>query len=167
MFLCCNPARPLGVSRALRARNPQKSPRESPWAFRPRSRKSVRNSLKTVSGVSKQCLLTPEPVLRLFGHFFDPGAGRPRETLSETLGGSGPEGPGRLLQGAGGAAISVPFPFLKREIEVGAWNRLRVWMHSFFFTSGQTDSVCGIFQYPSPQANLKHGRFARRFANHI
>ena len=45
------------VSRALRARNPKKSPRESPGAFRPRGRKSVRNSLKTISGVSKETVL--------------------------------------------------------------------------------------------------------------
>ena len=65
---------------------PEESPKESPGACRPRGPKRVRNSLGRVSGVSKQSFLkTPETLPRLFSDIFlDPGAGRPRETLSET-----------------------------------------------------------------------------------
>ena len=47
----------IGVSRALQARNPERVSKESPGAFRPWGPKSVRNSLETVSGVSKQSIL--------------------------------------------------------------------------------------------------------------
>ena len=65
----CNPARPLGVSK------------ESPGAFRPCGPKSVRNSLETFSGVSKQSILR---LWRLFRDCF-------------TIWTPGLEGPGRLF----------------------------------------------------------------------
>ena len=73
------PRPPLtGVSRALRARNPERVTKKSPGAFRPRATKSVRNSLATVSGVSKQSILRLGRLFwDCFGHFLF----RPRETL--------------------------------------------------------------------------------------
>ena len=61
-------------------RSLEESPKESPGAFRPRGPKSVWNSLRRVSGVSK-----PETLPTLFQTLFGPRARRPRETLSETL----------------------------------------------------------------------------------
>ena len=45
---------PCKTSRALRAPNPKKSPRESPGASRPQGQKSVQKSLKTVSVGDRQ-----------------------------------------------------------------------------------------------------------------
>ena len=84
------PRPPLtGVSRALRARNPERVSKVSPGAFRPRGPKSVRNSLKTVSGVSKQTVSRLRRLfLECFGHVW---------TLWRLFRDSGRGGPGKLL----------------------------------------------------------------------
>ena len=51
--------------------------KESPGASGPRGPKSVRNSLKTVFGVSKESVLRLRRLFRdCFGHYLDPGVGR-------------------------------------------------------------------------------------------
>ena len=80
------PRPPLtGVSRPLRARNPERVSKESPGAFRP---KSVQNSLETVSGVSKQ------PIWRLRSTSWTLGPEGPRRLFGDSFGIPGPEGPG-------------------------------------------------------------------------
>ena len=69
------PRPPLtGVSKALRAQNPPKvSERVDPGAVRPRGRKSVRTSLKTVAGVPKETVLRLQRLFwDCFGPFFRP-----------------------------------------------------------------------------------------------
>ena len=70
--MCCNPTRPLQESPGPSGPGiPKKSQKESPGAFRPRGPKSVRNSLETVSGVSKTVYFeAPETVSRLFRTLF-------------------------------------------------------------------------------------------------
>ena len=69
-------------------------PKESQKSLPGPGPKSVRNSLKTVSGVSKQSILRLRRLFRdCFGHFLDPGVGRPRETLLRLFRDSGPGGP--------------------------------------------------------------------------
>ena len=85
------PRLPLtGVSRALRARNPERVSKESPEVFRLRGPKTVRNSLETISGVSKQSeSFSRLRRLRLFRTLFGP-RGRSRKTSGdfvETLSG--------------------------------------------------------------------------------
>ena len=68
-------------------------------AFRPQGPKSVRNSLETVSGVSKQSILT---LRRLFRTFWSPGPQDPRRLFGDSFGIEGPEGPGDSCKGRAG-----------------------------------------------------------------
>ena len=81
-----DPARPFKESPGpFRPGIPEESPKESRGVFRPRGPENVRNSVGRVSGVSKNVLRLQRLFRDCFGHFLDPGAGRPRETLWETL----------------------------------------------------------------------------------
>ena len=88
-------------------------PKESPKSLgSPRGPKSVRNSLKAVSGVSKQSILRPRRLfLDCFEHFLDPGPEGRGRLFGDSFGIPGPEGPGDSCKGRPGLQNSILFYF--------------------------------------------------------
>ena len=83
--ITCNPARPLtGVSRALRARNPERVSKESPALGSKKFPKQSRNSLRSLK---IDCFETPETVLRLFRTLLGPRTRKAPGDSFETLSG--------------------------------------------------------------------------------
>ena len=99
-----------GVSRALRARNPQRvSERVSRGLLAPGSKKCPRQSRKSLRSLKKDCFETPETLLRLFRTLFGPwGRKAPGDSFGDSLGIPGPKGPGESSKGrAGSQALSI------------------------------------------------------------
>ena len=98
-----DPARPLQESLGpfgpeMPEESPKESPKESYGAFRPWGPKSARDSLKRVSGVSKQSVLSLWRLFRdCFGHFLAPGPEALARLFRRLFVDLRPEGPGRLL----------------------------------------------------------------------
>ena len=96
----CNPDRPLQKSPGPKGPG---IPKESPKSLRPSGRgvqKGVRNSLETVSGVSKQSTLRLRRLFRdCFGHFWTPGPEGSGRLFGDSFRIPGPLGPGDSCKG--------------------------------------------------------------------
>ena len=101
-----------GVSRALRARNPQRvSERVSRGLPALGSKKCPKQSQKSLHRLKIDCFETPETLLRLFRTLFEPqGRKALGDSFGDSLGISGPKGRGDSCKGRAGSQV-YPHPW--------------------------------------------------------